>query len=737
MRRLAICVAAVLTAPLVATAVAAAEGVPQEAAPEVAPAPAEDDAEEGPRAANRTVVTPTRVGGSEFDVDRSIWLIDEERIGELQPSDLPAVLDDVPGVSVQRTNRGAGAPILRGLIGPQNVILVDGVRFNNSTYRTGPNQYLALVDPAALGGVELLTGPGSVLYGSDAMGGVINLLPLALPSKEGPFVRARASFATVDIGSTVSATAGGAVGPFAGWAGGSYRYHGILNTGQGTEAPLSSYDQGDWRARLGFDLGDGWSIGATVLGSRLQDAGRADQAGLGDVRVYDNEDDLVFLDVRRQAKDWLRDVRLNVSYHRTQETGRRWSCSTNADGLVEDYDGCVGLSDAVTKKKRITEDTVHTVGGLATATGSWLDGRLSVTLGSETYGDFVGATREDASAPDFAFESKPRGNYSDDSTYLMTGAFVQLEGRPVADPDVGDLVLSAGARLSHMAAHAPDVPGIGDVDYAHTGAVFDAGARLLLLNTLNVYANFSQGFRAPNLQEATVLGDTGNNFEVPNDGLSPERSNTVEVGLKLWHPAIRIQAAYFYSLIDQVIDREDATWEGQSEVDGKKVVRRNNAGEATTMGVEAGLRTGRVAGISAFANVMWLEGDVTSADGVTEPARRVPPVQGLGGFRWDGMDDTLSIELYARWAAAQDRLSQADREDLRMCEEPSRPGVLRKDCQGSDAWASPGVRLHWEATDTVTLDAMLDNVIDAHSRVFGSGVDSPGFNVGVSLGFDI
>lgn len=732
--------AAILAAAIsVAAPALANDGEPLEAgAKEGSEAAGSTEAGEAPEDPGyRTVVTPTRTKGNTFDTDRSAWSVGQRRMSELQPADVGAVLDDVPGVSVQRTNRGAAAPILRGLIGPQNVILIDGVRFNNSTFRTGPNQYLALVDPDALDAVEVVLGPGSVLYGSDAMGGAINLIPLAAPTAVGPLARVRAGFASVDTSTRISATTGGAIGPVSGWAGGGYRYHGTLRTGQGTEAPLSGYDQGDWRARLRFDLGDGWSLGATYLASRLFDAGRVDQLGLGDVRLYDNEDDMVWIDAYRHDRGWLREVRLNVSYHRTDEIGRRATCATDEDGLVADLDACVARSDTTVKKKRITEDTVHTVGGLATATGAWLDDRLTVTLGTETYGDFVGATREDASAPDFTFASKPRGNFSDDSTYLTTGAFVYLEGRPVTEPDIGDLVLSAGARVTHIAAHAPDVPGVGDVDYAHTGAVFSAGARFLLMNALNVYASFNQGFRAPNLQETTVLGDTGNNFEIPSDALGPERSNTVEAGLKVWLPGIHLQAAYFYSVIDGVIDREDATWEGQSEVDGKQVVRRNNAAEAVYQGVEAGLRTGRVVGISAFANIMWIEGDVTKPDGTQEAARRVPPLQGLGGLRWDGLDDRLSVEIYARWAAAPDRLSADDRKDLRMCEEPSRPGVLRKDCEGSDAWASPGVRVHWDVSEQFALDAQLDNITDSHHRVFGSGVDSPGFGAGLTASFDL
>ena len=690
-------------------------------------------APEPPQEEYRTVITPRRASGTEFDVDRSVYLRDEQRLRELAPTDVPDVLDDVPGVQVQRTNRGAGAPVLRGFIGPQNLILIDGVRYNNSTFRTGPNQYLSLVDPAALSGVEVVLGPGSVLYGSDAMGGTINLLPLDVPRVDGPWALSRGRFASVDLGAEVSLLAGGKSDLVSGWAGGGYRNHGILRTGDGTELPLSDYEQGDWRGRLEVDLGKGWSIGTTYLATRLEHAGRTDQVGTGDVRFYDNGDDFVMLDARYASKAFLRELRLDLSYHRTSETVRRYDCETDADGIVADLDACLSLSDLTVTRKRLYDDTVDTVGGLAVATGALFEDRLTLTLGTETYADFVGSTRKDGKAPGFAFEPKDRGNFSDGSTYLTTGAFLYSEGRPLVVPEIGDLVLSAGVRVSHTKAHAPSVPDLGDVDYEHTGVVASAGARFLLMNRLNVYANFSQGFRAPNLQETTVLGDTGSTFEVPNADLGPERSNTIEAGVKFYHPWIRFSGAFFYSMVDDVIDREDTTLGGESQVDGKQVVRRVNAAEGTYEGVEAAFETGRVVGISAFANVSWVKGDVKGKDGVEEPARRVPPVQGLGGFRYRGLSDRLGVELFVRWAAAQDRLNPEDERDARICGDPANPGKLLADCDGSEAWASPGIRVRYDVTEQIRLDGALENLLDARYRVLGSGFDAPGLNASVAL----
>jgi outer membrane receptor for ferrienterochelin and colicin len=95
------------------------------------------------------------------------------------------------------------------------------------------------------------------------------------------------------------------------------------------------------------------------------------------------------------------------------------------------------------------------------------------------------------------------------------------------------------------------------------------------------------------------------------------------------------------------------------------------------------------------------------------------------------------VELFVRWAAAQDRLAPGDQEDLRICEDRSQPGVLRDDCESSEAWASPGVRVHWLATEQIRLDAAIENLIDDRYRVFGSGFDAPGMNASVAVTFNL
>ncbi len=680
-----------------------------------------------------TVITPLRGPGSAFDVDRSVYVLGDDQLRELQPMDPVEAIEALPGVQPQRTQRGAGAPILRGLIGPQNLILVDGVRLSTSIYRTGPNQYAALVDPMALEAVEVVLGPGSVLYGSDALGGTVAYHTLALPDEEGWWGRTTARFASADLGRALGLTAGGRKGAVAGWLGGAFRMHGALRTGDGESLPNSDYLEGDWRAKLGADLGRGWRVTGTWLGTRLPDAVRMDTIGQGDQREYDNLDQLAFIDLRRvRPRALVSDVGLTLGYHHVTDRVDRYLCETDADDVVLDLAACRDRERAQLEATRRTIDTVDALTGSATLTLQGPDRRFRVITGLDGTHEWIGSQRWDGRPDaDFALVRRDRGNFSDGSTHGSLGAFAHGEGRLGLSRDV-EGVLTAGARLTHITASAPDVPGLGQVDYGFTGLALTAGARAILWQRANLYFNYSQGFRAPNLQEATVLGDTGSTFEIPNDALGPERSDTFEVGVK-WHSRwLRLSGAVFSSTVSDAIVREAATWEGQSEVDGKPVFRRTNATEASFRGLELAGTSGRWQGLSLFGSVSAIEGTITTRDGDDEPARRVPPLNGMAGVRWDGAWKQAWVRAAVRWAAEQDRLAPGDRKDLRICGDPTRPGRLLADCEGTEGWAALSLRGGLQATDALRLDLAVENVLDASYRWHGSGLDAPGVDAQLS-----
>jgi outer membrane receptor for ferrienterochelin and colicin len=121
------------------------------------------------------VVVGQREESSLFDRPEAISVLNSRQLESTSPMNMPDAMRAMPGVFMQETNHGGGSPFVRGLTGYHTLILVDGIRLNNAIFRSGPNQYLNTVDPLMIHQIEVLRGPGSVQYGTDAIGGTIYL----------------------------------------------------------------------------------------------------------------------------------------------------------------------------------------------------------------------------------------------------------------------------------------------------------------------------------------------------------------------------------------------------------------------------------------------------------------------------------------------------------------------------------------------------------------------------------
>ncbi|MDE0893003.1 MAG: TonB-dependent receptor plug domain-containing protein, partial [Planctomycetota bacterium] len=157
---------------------------------------------------------------------------------------LPRAIAKAGGVWLQETNQGGGAPVMRGLLGNQILIMVDGVRLNDSTTRYGPNQSLNMIDPAIVERVDLIRGANSIIYGSDALGGVISIWTINQSPTSEAFVGADINLNVVGASSGLRAegVTRGSVGDF-GWVlGGSQADWGDLRMGDGERQPFTGYE---------------------------------------------------------------------------------------------------------------------------------------------------------------------------------------------------------------------------------------------------------------------------------------------------------------------------------------------------------------------------------------------------------------------------------------------------------------------------------------------------------------
>jgi outer membrane receptor protein involved in Fe transport len=286
------------------------------------------------------------------------------------------------------------------------------------------------------------------------------------------------------------------------------------------------------------------------------------------------------------------------------------------------------------------------------------------------------------------------------------------------------LVLTAGYRLHGMGGRAPATDRLEAIDSTALGHVFFGAAQYLREERLNVALTFSQGFRVPNLNEAVMVGDTGKYFHVPNYDLMAERSDTLELRVRARAWRLSVGASGYASFIDGLIRREETTWEGQTEIDGKPVAWNVNSGAGLIWGVEGHVDIDIGWGLSLLGSLTytWGEGRAGESEGV--PMTRIPPLFGQATLRYEGRVRqrlTLFVEVFARFAARQDRLSPEDEADARIPE------------GGTPGWWTLNARTGVQVPRLLSVRLGLENLCNETYRYHGSGVDGAGTSATLAI----
>ena len=373
------------------------------------------------------VVTGKRIKEDPFNADRSITVVGKKELAESSPRTTPEALWDAPGVFIQQTNNGGGSPILRGMIGPQVLIMVDGIRLNNSTYRTGPVQYLNMIDPYSIDRMEVLRGPGSVLYGSDAMGGVIQVFPISpkdFRATDGAGLTGRLAYRyeAANNGNTIHGNFSTGTGGLSMVAGVTYKHiNNLVAGGDVGEQPYSGYENtsavGGLKYRFSEGFTSGWTVKVGYLFNRIDDAGRTDKLwDKHSLQVYDNDDHLVYGKAHMIFRPIDTKADLSLSYQDFFE-------GKDAHTVGDDY-------KAILKTTR-DEVSANTIGIDLALQTSLLNERMMISYGAMWYRDWVYADRQSKPAGAIWYEANDKA-YPDGSTYDTYGLFLMLQGRSPA-----------------------------------------------------------------------------------------------------------------------------------------------------------------------------------------------------------------------------------------------------------------------------------------------------------------
>ena len=648
--------------------------------------------------------------GEQSDVPSRVFRIkDDDVTMKLQAQSFPDSLHQIPGIYVQKTAPDRGTPIIRGFTTSRNVLIADGVRVNNPTLREGPNEYWGLLDPFAYTNVEVILGPGSVVYGSDAIGGVVLVSTKALPRGEAEqglqwlggdayfrYGSAQDSFqehVQMRLGyeDNLALSVGLTKGEF-----------NNLHMGDSTALPNSDYENwgGFFRMEYDFDMHS-----TLVLGYDHYDIDNTN-------RVHRTPSSKSFAGTSVETG--------NSNQFRISDFDRRAAFARymyrDGKGLIKEADFNISLQYITDDYRRIRDSDVnhstrywsdHTYGANLKLVSDSPIGEL--TYGFDYYFDKISSKGVNTSGAGVD-TIRVQGSIADDAEYQQLGIYIQDKYAITNNLDI-----VGGLRYSWVELDANKVLTVGSLD--NTWDEFTSSLHLVYRfnEEVNGYIGVSQGFRAPNLSDATRDDEFGSSgTEVPTANLDPEYFTTYETGLNVNTETYNFGLSLFYTQIRDLIVRQGST--GKDNLDGH------------LYGMELSGEYWFNKNWSVFGNISYVKtyvrnhiGQNINNDTIGDQMSKVPPLNGLAGIHWQP-NDRFFAEIYAQMANDQDDLSQADRADTQRIP----PG-------GTPGYVTYNARFGYKICENLDLGVTLENLSDEAYRIHGSGQNGAGRSILATL----
>ncbi|UCE05659.1 MAG: TonB-dependent receptor [bacterium] len=656
------------------------------------------------------VFTASRHAETVFKSQINVAIANNEKIAVRSSPNTADALRELPGVLVQKTTAGHGAPIIRGLIGKDVLLLYNGIRLNKPTFRFGANQYMNTINVESLDRIEVTKGPGSVMYGSDAIGGVVNMiseLPQISEITNGLQTSLSVRYGTADQSRIVNAAFSDLFSKMAISAGLGFKKIGDLTAGKkiGSQNP-TGYDEWNGNIKCALSINQQTNLELDFLTVQQHRVPRYDKYVTGQYETYLYQPQnryLAALTLRSRPKgtNWISSIKWNVSYQFEQEgTIQR---KTDSDVLTNDKNDLI------------------TLGSYLQVNSIWQNKHV-LTYGYEIYRDRVKSQR--TIEKQGIIEPK-RGNFPDGSTYLSWGVF--LNDNLIINPK---LDLTLGLRWSNMNLSAPLEPPFGGFEDNYHDLTGTIGLGYRLKYWLNLVARYAKGFRSPNFNDTVVLKVSNAGVDAPSPGLSPEKSHNFEIGVKLNQQKYSGSIFIFYNRLVDLIDRYRGTYNGLNFYDENEnrvrdpdevdIFQKRNVASAYIAGWELSGRIQLTPRWSIHGFSFWTYGQNQTDD---EPMSRIPPFMVMGAIQYLPTNK-ISLEGFIRTATRQDRLSSRDKDDSRIP-----PG-------GTPGWTTLNFRWSSQIIVGLNMNLIFENVFDATYKEHESGIYSPGRSLVIGLRYE-
>jgi len=644
------------------------------------------------------VVTATRFEESAENISSAVTLLQRKELERVNPRSTPEALMGAAGVWVQKTNHGGGSPIIRGLVGNQVLLMVDGIRMNNATYRYGPNQYLATIDPGMVERIEAIRGSGSVMYGSDALGGVVHIFsksPNFRPDGFGLSGAAYGKWMSAGMEKSGRIELEAASERVAVHGGLSVRSFGDIVAGGsiGTLDP-TGYDEIATDAKVHLRTGNHGVLTTAFQHHQQDHVPRYDQITQGGFQLWEFNPQVRQLGYIRWERfignPWINSIRITGSLNRSlEEIQSRRNNSTDL---------------------RRQRDEINTTGAVAEVYSAFTP-NWKAQSGVEWYYDHVNSTSNVLNESNGNVTSQ-RGSFADGATSANLAVFTSHSY------DWNAWNITAGARFNGVTLRVDEAT-FGRQKISPEAVVGNFGVAYQF-QQLRFFVQGNTGFRAPNIDDVSRFGPVESTvFEVPSLGLAPEKSATVETGVKLNSRRVVASLTAYYTRLTDLIDRVPVIYEGQDSIENRRVYQKQNVSKSELRGIEAEAEWKIADRWSLYGNITYTYGENISRN---EPMRRIPPLFGRLSLHYQPLPSLWARLDYVA-AGEQSRLAAGDRSDARIS--------VRLHDDVMPRWNVFNLYAGY-TYDFFTITVSAQNIFDEAYRVYASGVDAYGRSLFIS-----
>jgi hemoglobin/transferrin/lactoferrin receptor protein len=654
------------------------------------------------------------------------------------------ILSGTGHISVQKSQGGGGSPILRGFEANRILLVVDGVRMNNAIYRSGHLQNSITIDPNILERTEILFGPSSVMYGSDALGGVIHYRSKkpVLSYRHKPHITSEGSIRYSSATHTMRTSANVNAG-FRKWAsltnisygefgdiimgknrpknilpedwGKMYHYSKLINGKDSmvvnpnpNQQLFTGYKQYDilqkfiyrpkWYSI--FTLNTQYSTSSNI--SRFDQLNDYKGDELKFAEYYYGPQNRLFISANHDYNRknlFFNSLQTLIAFQKVKESrhSRRFK---NYDKLNQ-YENLNAYSANLDFIKKLKP------GGILHYGFEFVYNKLRSTA---NFADIF--TNELSFAPT---------RYPNGGSYSQSYAFYTDYKRKITQK----IIFNGGFRFSYYQYNSvfnedmffsPLIKNLVHKNSAPSGSI---GLVCNINKSWRVNTSYTSGFRVPNVDDYGKIRAKKELITMPNPDLNPEYAHNIEIATtkNFWDEKVIFNLSLFHTWLNNAIVRANYQYKGQDSIiygDSKyRMITNINAQQARIKGIsaEAVFQPNSKFGFKSTCN--YTHGESST----NEPLGHISPIFGKAGINY--RRHNLKTELYLQYQGTKYANDMSpygeDNED---------EGTM----DGFPAWNTLNLATQYTLSKHFNIQLSIENIFDRHYKTFASGISAPGRN---------